>query len=345
MKISQHILLVICIAVLFNSCRSDSPPGISNGPSASGSSRVWITNEGNFQQGNSELGIYNPAKQEYSPQVFLGANGTGPGDVLQSINFYNGLAYLVVNNSGKIALVDTSNFSLVKEISGFSSPRFMLVVGPSKAYVTDLYGDAINILDLSTDSIIGNIPCGSWTEKMLQFQHKVFVSMPQNDKVYVLDAFTDQVLDSIQVAYGSNSIIMDKNEDLWVLCSGSGSENKVGGLFKIDPNTHSIEKQWALDENKLPSHLSINKAGTKLYFIYEDIIRMDILATTIPSNPFYLASNKVFYGMNIDLLRNEIYLADAKDYVQKGAAYRLDSNGVLISSFPTGFNPNGFYFE
>lgn len=341
----RNIILILILLELLGSCRSDKPPGSIVGPPVSGSSRVWVTNEGNFQQGNSDLGIYNPEKMEYSPQVFAMANGSGPGDVLQSVYFYDGLAYLVVNNSGKLIVVDTTSFLKVKEISGFNSPRYMLQTAPSKAYVSDLYADAVSILDLEKDSIIGEIKCSSWTEKMLQFQNKVFVSMPQNDQLYVLDAFSNLVLDSITIAYGSNSIVLDKNMDLWVLCSGSSSENKSAGLYKIDPNTNTILNQWLLDESKLPSHLSIDQNGEKLYFLYSDVFKMDISDLSIPVSPFYQSGSKVFYGMNIDPNRNEIYLADAKDFVQRGEALRLDSNGVFLSSFSTGFNPNGFYFE
>ena len=330
---------------LFSSCRSDKPKTTDVGPKASGANRVWVCNEGNFQQGNSELGIYNPDKLEYSPQVFEMVNGKSIGDVLQSIYFFDDLAYLIVNNSGKIVVVDTSSFALVKEIPGFNSPRYMLQVAPSKAFVSDLYSDEISVLDLENDSILKTIPCGNWTEKMIQFQNKVFATLPLHDQVYVLDAFSYQVLDSISVAFGSNSLVLDKNQNLWVLCSGSGSENRAGGLYKIDPNNHTIQSQWPLNESKLPSHLSIDAQGENMYFIYKDLFKMNISDPGIPSTPFFHANGKVFYGMNLDQSRNEIYLANAKDFVQKGEALRLDSNAAIISTFPTGFNPNGFYFE
>lgn len=340
------ILIVFCFcASLLSSCRSDKPKASVPGSLVSGSHRVWVCNEGNFQQGNSELGIYNRDKLEYSSKVFAVANGTSPGDVLQSIYFYNSLAYLVLNNSGKIGIVDTSNFSMLKEISGFDSPRYMLQVAPSKAYVSDLYADAVSVLDLDKDSILNSIPCGDWTDKMLQYQNKVFVTMPLHDQLYILDAVTDQVLDSISVSFGSNSLVLDENQILWVLCSGSGSENRPGGLYKIDPISHNILNQWSLSESKLPSHLAIDEDGQNLYFLYEDLLKMNISDPNIPSSSFFPANGKVFYGMNIDKNRNEIYLANAKDFVQKGEAIRLDSSGVLISTFATGINPNGFYFE
>lgn len=345
MKFSKSLIFSFFTFLVLCSCRSDKPPVLVKGPSVSGSNRVWICNEGNFQQANSELGIYNPENKEYSPEVYKAANLNSPGDVLQSLNFYNGLAYLIVNNSGKIIVVDTSSFQVQKLISGFTSPRYMLPVGPFKAYVSDLYADAISILDLEKDSIIGKIACGQWTEKMLQFQNKVFVSTAQHDQLFIIDALSDQLIDSIPLAYGSNSLVLDKNNKLWVLCSGSPSENKAAGLFKIDPNSHQILSQWPMDQTKLASHLSINSKGDEIYFLYKDLFKMKISDQDLPSTAFYPANSRIFYGLNIDPLRNEIYLADPIDFVQKGLAIRLDSNANLLSTFRTGFNPNGFYFE
>lgn len=341
LKIIGLFLLLLSIS----SCRSDKPPSLVTGPEVSGTNRVWVCNEGNFQQANSELGIFNPEKNEYSSNVFSLANGIGPGDVLQSIYFYNGLAYLIVNNSGKIIVVDTSSFRAKREITGLVSPRYMLEVAPLKAYISDLYGDALAVVDLSTDTVLGSIKCGGWTEKMWIVGNEVFVSMPQNDHVYIVDILSDQVVDSIKVAYGSNSLVLDKNQDLWVLCSGSTAENEIAGLFKIDPVGRTVLNKWDLNEAKLPSNLAIDQRGENLYFIYEDLFQMGIDEPTIPAVSLYPSGGKLFYGMNLDKARNEIYLANAKDFVQKGEAFRIDSSGNLLTSFRTGFNPNGFYFE
>lgn len=340
----KHILFII-IGLSLYSCKSDKPQIEPANSLPQEGNRIWICNEGNFQLGNAALGIYNPDVDEYASKVYQLSNSTSLGDVLQSVSFIDDRAYLIVNNSGKILVVDTGDFQLVQSITGFSSPRYLLQVATGKAYVSDLYADAISVLDLNNYQISKQINCGSWTERMLLFKDKAFISMPQNDMVYVIDIMTDTVMDSIKVDYGSNSLVLDRNDKLWVLCSGSQAKNKEAGLFRIDPQTLTVEQRIALDNSKLPSNLQIDADGSHLFFLEEDLFKMNINALARPLNAFYEANGRVFYGFNIDHQNSELYISDAKDYVQNGQAYRLDSLGQLISSFQTNINPNGFFFE
>ena len=43
-------------------------------------------------------------------EIFEGQNGFGPGDVLQSMTIYEDRAYLVLNDSNKIEVVDPQDF-------------------------------------------------------------------------------------------------------------------------------------------------------------------------------------------------------------------------------------------
>jgi DNA-binding beta-propeller fold protein YncE len=340
------VLSILFLTVTFISCKSDKPQSSHGDSLVNSSRRIWIANEGNFQFGNASLGIYHPFEDIYSPQVFKTHNsGISLGDVFQSINIINGKAFLVVNNSGKIEVVDTSNFKVIKTISGLNSPRHILQIDQNKAYVSDLYDNAISILDLDQLTIVGRITCSDWTEQMTMLNNILYVSMPKSEHIYMIDPINDLVLDSIPVAYGSSGMAVDKNENLWVLCGGSASKNKVAGLYKIDPPMKTVIQSIDLDEDKRPTLLNIDKQGENLYFVYDDLYKMSVSSATIPSQPFYPAKGRVFYGLGIDQNRREIYLADARDYVQRGSVYRLDSTARLISSFTANIIPGSFYFE
>ena len=336
--------LFLLITLLY-SCKSDKPKSTANIAPVKGSARVWISNEGNFQFGNATLGVYEPLNDVYSPQVFKTHNGRDLGDVFQSVSIINDMAFLVVNNSGKVEVIDTGNFKVIKTISGLNSPRYVYAVNQNKAYISDLYDKSISILDLNQLKITGKIPCSEWTEHMLMLNNILFVSMPKSEHVYLIDPVNDQVLDSISVAYGSSGMVADKNGKLWVLCGGSTSKNKIAGLYQIDPKQKMVIRSFDLDEKKGPTLLKIDSKGENLFFVYEDLYKMSVSATNIPLQIFYPANAKVFYGLGVDQKRNEIYLADARDYVQRGSIYRLDSTAQLISSFTASIIPGSFYFE
>lgn len=329
---------------LLQSCKSDKPNITARPTVIEGGNKVWVVNEGNFQFGNAALGIYNSDAEQYSSEVFKNANNKPLGDVFQSITLVGSKAYLMVNNSSKIEVIDTGSFTVDTTLTGFTSPRYMLKISDQKAYVSDLYGKGINVLDLTSNTISKKIPASEWTEKMLAFNGKVYVSMPKSEHIYVIDVTTDMVEDSIPVAYGSNSLVVDKNEMLWVLCQGDQSKNKEAGLYQINPSSQTINQSFTLDKVYAPQNLTISNTGKHLFFIYDDLLKMDINDTQIPDVAFYPANGRVFYGLGINPFNSEIYLADAKDYVQKGIVHRLDANGDLISSFQTDIIPSGFVF-
>ncbi len=52
-----------------------------------------------------------------------------------------------------------------------------------------------------------------------------------------------------------------------------------------------------------------------------------------------------FYGLDIDPYTNDVYVADALDYVQQGVVYRYDSYAQPVDTFKTGITPGAFCFK
>lgn len=90
----------------------------------------------------------------YYTDVFKQANNKVLGDVLQSMSIINDKLYLVVNNSGKVEVLDKRNFISISTIAGLRSPRYIEAVSSNKAYISDLYDKAITVIDLSNNSVL-----------------------------------------------------------------------------------------------------------------------------------------------------------------------------------------------
>jgi DNA-binding beta-propeller fold protein YncE len=331
---------------LFFSCRKDIP--VSKDEPAviiKNDNGVYITNEGNFQFGNAKVSYYDIANEIVIEDIFQQINNRPLGDVCQSLCVFNDKIYIVVNNSGKIEVVDKKNFKSTGTISNLKSPRYFLPVSNNKAYVTDLYANAISIVDLNTNIKIGDIPCSGWTEELVLSYGKAFVTNMFRDKIYIVNTATDIIEDSIQVGYASNSLREDKNGMIWVLCSGSYQKNRPSSLHKINPITKKVELTMIFNDNSdNPFKLNINFTKDTLYYINNGIFRLPITSTSIPSSPFIDKGNSNFYAVGIEPYTGIIYIADAIDYIQRGVIYRYKPDGTLINSFKAGIIPGNFYF-
>lgn len=337
----------ILVLLFFTSCIKDKPNVQTQGSvSISATHKLYITNEGNFMYNNASVTFYNPDTKEVITDIFKTQNPNYLlGDVCQSITKIQNNYYLVVNNSGKVVVVNADDFKVQSTITGFTSPRYILPVSFAKAYVSDLYANKISIINLSTQQITGYIPLSGWTEEMILFYNKAFVLNPYRFYCYVIDVIQDKVTDSIYVGKYSSGLLLDKNDKLWILCSGDNSVNDLPKLHRIDPVTLQIEKTLTFSNSDHPHHLVIDANRENLYFINQHIYKMNITDNQLPSNAFITNNSNNFYALYYNNYDQHLYISDAMDYVQNSTIYRYNSNGQLIHTFKAGINASGFWGE
>lgn len=319
---------------------------------------VLIPCEGNFMYGNASLSYYDKNTRKVENQVFYRANGIPVGDVLQSVTIIDSLAYLVVNNSGKIYVINKNTFQYTGKITDLVSPRYIRMISPSKAYVTDMYSRSIYVVNPQTcmvDKTI-NIDDGSGeyyrhsSEQIIVYDTLAFInSWSYDDKVLVINTKTDELVSQIEVLKQPHRMVMDCNGKLWVLCDGgyAGSDySGVPGLVKIDAASRTVEQTFEFPMGDYPSEIAMNKTGDTIYYCNNHIYRFQVQSDDISSDIFYEnVGGKLFYGLGVDPVNSEVYIADAIDYMQSGVVYRLSAEGEEIDKFTVGIIPNGFCFK
>jgi YVTN family beta-propeller protein len=335
-------LLFLLLTIL--GCEKEKPLTDPVIPDIQNKKGLLVVNEGNYMFGNASVSYYNFSDNSATEDLFKPKNNRPLGDVAQSITIADAKAYIVVNNSGKIEVVNLSDFSSTGTISGLTSPRYMQYISSQKAYISDLYANKVNIINPSTKAVTGSIAINGWTEKMLYAANKIFVSNMKSEYVYVINAQTDQLTDSIKAGYASNSIVEDKNGRIWVLCSGDSSLNHKARLAMINPSTHAIEKSFEFpDKTDSPWKLSIDNKDN-LYFLNKGLWKMPLNSSSLPTSAMINSNGKNFNSIAIDPDNEEIFIADAIDYIQKGKVYYYSSNGALKFSFSTGIIPGEMVF-
>ncbi len=349
MKFKSNYFLYLILMVAFGACETQPTitpeyPVILNPKGG-----LFILNEGNFQFGNATIDYYDFETQKLSTNAFETTNNRKLGDVLQSMTRYGDKGYLVINNSQKIEVININTLSSLATISGFVSPRFMVILGAQRAYVSEYYNGGVKVVDLNTNQIIQTIPVNGNCDELLVYNNKLYVTVSNKKLVYVINTQSNVIMDSIDVAYGPNSLLIDKNNNLWVLSSGrtiNGGGFENGALQKINTDVDTVLQQFSITRQSEhgPIKLRSNAKKDELYWINKSIYKHAISSNVISSNPWLPSFNSNFWALNFDSLTDEIYVGDAIDFVQRSTINRYDETATLRGTFKAGIITGDFYF-
>lgn len=183
---------------VFTACEEDDITNDDENPA--GLNGIYINNEGSFESNNSSVTFIDPETNEVTKKVFQNANGRELGDILQDISFAEDQVFLVVNNSKKVEIADQETFQSTGVISNVDYPRQFEQVSPSHGYLTN-----------------GNS------------------ASDEPGEVYIIDLIKNQIVDSISVGRGPESLLVT---DDFVFVANSGGHSQDSTVFVIDKNTH-----------------------------------------------------------------------------------------------------------
>ena len=240
-------------------------------------------------------------------------------------------------------MIDDESLEKKMEIKNLVSPREIIKVDNSKFYISDLYANEISIFN-NYDGTIEKIPVNGWCEDIIIQNGKAYISNITNNQLYVVNTSNNNIFDSISVSSNPISMKEDSRGNIWVLCQGDISNNENPSISIIKTNTNEILKSFSLLNNlSYPSSLELDNETNQIYFINKHIYKIqnldDTVATKIWSN-----NNNNFYNLKINPYTKNIYITDAKDYVQNGTLYIVDSIGNLKEEISTGIIPKSIVF-
>jgi hypothetical protein len=320
---------------------------------------AFITNEGAFGNSNGSISYFDTDSAALVNHVFESVNGRPLGDVVQSFSVAGDKAFIVVNNSQKVEIVDLKTFSSIGTINGLEYPRYFLAVSKDKGYLTDgnFFG-RIYVIDLNSLSITDTIPCGNGPEKMILHNQTLIVANSGgwgNDSTLTLvDINTDTVSDTWIVGHNPTDLAIDSNDQLWVLCKGkvvwnpdfSIGEETPSTLTKLNPasgSVISINPVGVVGDYFWPQKLGLNKSKTNLIFLEAEGL-YTINVSDSEANRQLLVP-RMLYGFGIDPATDIIYTLHAPSFTTSGWMIRFNADGLVMDSLEVGIGPSQVVFN
>jgi hypothetical protein len=305
---------------------------------------VFALCEGNFNQSNASLWVFDPEDSTIQGPLYQTLTGNPLGDVGQSLTIDGEHLFVVNNNSHTIKVLQLGDeISVVKEISlPGASPRYLTVFN-QKAYVTCWYLNGIIVLDLNTYSPVDTLKVNGMPERILEYGGSFYVSMKMNsdwsDGHQVLKLDPDgTLLATYDVIPGPGEMTIH-NGFLYVASKYYDENwNSYAGTSRINLATGTVQTK---------DYGTTTEYGDDIFEFQNQVYRT-FAGGVAPLNEDLTAAINEKIG-DAPLLYSAAAYKDylffgLSDYEAPDEIQVLDVQGTLLQSYTTGAIPGAFAF-
>lgn len=344
---SYYSLIYFFAIVLLVSCAEDLPDNTVDMSLGNYETGVFFINEGPFGSGTGTIDHYDREEEVLTRGIYQEVNNLPIGNILQSMNVVGDRAYLAVNNSNKIEIVNINTFENLGTITELRQPRYAIETGDDKLLVTEWGDDGVSgqiaRVDLITNEVLNRVPWNG-PEQIITQGSRTYIldngGFGEGSSVSILNDNYEKV-GEISVGQKPESAVIDRNGDIWVLSSGSFITLGGARLDRISDETSVSNEDLAFGA----SSLTINNDGDQLYYFAQgDIMTRSISSTT--SSVFYdLDDTDIPYGLGVDPVTGHLYIGTTPDYSSESTTYIVDADGNLLRTLTSGVLTNSFFFR
>ena len=347
MKLNRLLQFIFGFVLLFSiSCTSDYEEVI---PEITYQNGLFITNEGKFQTPNAEVTFITKDLSLMQNDIYKAKNNNeNLGDVLQTMVFNGDKAYLLLNNSNKITVVDRVTFKKSGEITAqLNNPRYMAIANGNLYVSNDQYGGGkfVNVYKLSDNSFVKKIDFASTStvERVVEAGGTIFVQNASSGFGNTITKIntTNNAIDGTPIAMPNGDInkTITYNNNVYVIAQGTTDSY----IHQINP-AGAVVKTTTLTGISNGTNLQID--GGRFYFTSTNkVYSMDMNATAVPTNPIITAVDGgpyfTLYGFSV--IDGRIFTSDVKGFTQPSEISVYTTAGTLISKFTAGIGATSVY--
>jgi hypothetical protein len=362
MKIKGYIILLLLFAL--NSCVK-TPTSPVNDESLPSGEAIIVLCEGLNGYNNAELNILELNTGKTFNKVFEQINKFPLGDIANDIVRSDNFIYIVVSTSKLIYKINLSTWKVEGKtiFTGNNFPR-KLIINENFGFVTDAYSSKVNKIDLSSMLVIDSVQVGPQPEGISIHSGKLFIvnsgwgdinkDAEDASTISVVDINNFSLIKTLNTGANPVEIITNAEKNKLYVCYYNlpSLKDSLGGIIQYEMNTLHKSKEWRgnFSEMKLSTtgdSIIVLNGGFQQKQINEiSSIQVIDLKTDFTSilleNP---TLNEKWYNFEIDYQRNQLIIANAKNFQSKGELLIFDMNSKLtkpklLYSVETGINPH-----
>lgn len=327
----------LCLIVLlgFTSCSdSDDSTAIIKDDFENG---YFVSNEGNFGTPNASVTFIDNDLTQETNTIYQDVNGTPTlGDVLQSITFDDDYAYLILNNSNKIEVVDRYTFKSIATITEkLELPRYS-VVENGKLYVTNSKAKSVEVFDAKGFSHITTIAINRAIDEIKKDNGFIYV-MNTSNSIIVINANTNTIEKTIEVGNGLNSIEIEDGILYALHKTGitkvTTSDNEIIGEIPFEEGLKNVTKL------EVANNFIYFISGSKIFKFNKDVtvfLNTELVDTKVSDGPYSIG-----YGFSV--VGNKFFYSDVKGFTENSELKVYDLDGKYLKSFTVGMGANAVY--
>jgi YVTN family beta-propeller protein len=335
-------LSFIAIALIAGAASCKKTDSVTTAPKVT--TGVYELNQGNFGSNNTTLTYYDFGTGLATTDYYSNVNGFKLGDTGSDFIIYGGKLYIVMNNSGYVAVANAFTAKFIDTISFTSGsvnrgPENIVGYG-SNVFVSSTDG-TVSVIDTTTLAITKSITVGANPAQMAVSGSNLYVSNTggfsavYDSTVSVINLGTLTQTSKITVGVNPGCIAADNAGNIYVACTGDYAA-VAPSLVKVNINTNTVTKSADTAVG------TVRYYNNNLYVTggYLGLSNVRVLSTTdfsaVKSN--FISDGTVVttpYGLDIDIATGDVYVGDAKDYVAAGEVFCFDKNGNKKFSFST----------
>lgn len=173
----------------------------------------------------------------------------------------------------------------------FQTPAYVIFSNDGvKAYVTNMHGNSVNVIDVSTDTVRGQIPVGDEPIGLVRnpkaTEPYIYVVNHQDGTVSVVDTTKDKVIDTVEVGrLPTHAVVSNDGGKLYVVNSGDNTVSVVD----LTPLPHESD---TIEVGRIPYGVAISHNDGFLYVTNEFDHTVSVVSTSDESEKCVVSVGK-----------------------------------------------------